>query len=196
MLSDKFGPKIPIAIGFLLLIFSFIWTAFFVESSIGVLFLGLLAFGFGIPLVFTPSYASAMGAIPQTKAGSAFGTIATIRSLSATLGVAVLGAFIDTTQLKSLQKFAQENPATKTLDPSLLENIIAGAQLAKEYLQTLSTQQSQIILNYYRESQVQSFFYTHLVLAGLLVISLILVFMLYHRKSAHQLPEAPAEGWD
>lgn len=196
MLSDKFGPKIPIATGFLLLIFSFIWTAFFVHSSLGVLFLGLLAFGFGIPLVFTPSYASAMGAIPQAKAGSAFGTIATVRSLSATLGVAVLGSFIDATQLKSLQTLAQENPATKTLDPSLFSNIIAGAEQAKEYLQTLSTQQSQILLNYYREAEVQGFFYTHLALAGLLIISLSMVFMLYHRKSTHHLPEGPAEGWD
>jgi len=196
ILSDKFGPKIPIAIGFLLLIFSFIWTAFFVHSSLGIFFLGLLAFGLGIPLVFTPSYASAMGAIPPTKAGSAFGTIATVRSLSATLGVAVLGSFIDTTQLKSLQKLAQENPATKNLDPSLLENIIAGAQQAKEYLQTLSAQQSQILLSYYREAEVQGFFATHLVLAGLLILSLSLVFMLYHRKSAHHLPKGPAEGWD
>lgn len=196
MLSDKFGPKIPIAIGFLLLIFSFIWTAVFVHASIGVLFLGLLAFGFGIPLVFTPSYASAMGAIPQAKAGSAFGTIATVRSLSGTLGVAMLGSFIDTTQLSSLQKLAQENPATQSLNPSLLENIIAGAQQAQAYLQTLTSQQSQILLTYYQEAEVQGFFITHLVLAGLLVISLGFVFMLYHRKSTHHLPEGPAEGWD
>lgn len=196
MLSDKFGPKIPITIGFLFLIFSFTWTAFFFQSSIGILFMGLLAFGLGIPLVFTPSYASAMGAIPPSKAGSAFGTIATVRSFSATLGVAVLGAFIDMTQLKTLQSLAIENPKTQAVSPSLLQNMIAGAKPAKEYLHNISSEQSSILLGYYRQADEAGFFKTHLALAGLLILSMVLVFFLYHRKSKHQLPEMPAEGWD
>ncbi len=196
MLSDKFGPKIPITIGFLLLIFSFIWTAFFFQSSLGILFIGLVTFGLGIPLVFTPSYASAMGAVPQTKAGSAFGTIATIRSFSATLAVAVLGAFIDTTQFNTLQSLAQENPKTQMIPSSLLQNMIAGAQQAKEYLRDLSSEQGSILLRYFYKAEEAGFFYTHLGLAGLLSIALILVFFLYHRKSKHQLPDMPAEGWD
>ena len=196
MLSDKFGPKFPISVGFILLIFSFIWTAVFVESSLTLLFTGLLAFGFGIPLVFTPSYASAMGAIPPTKAGSAFGTIATIRTLSATLGVAILGTFIDFTQLKSLKALALDHPETRSISPTILENIIAGSQQAKAALSTLSSGQSRAILNFYREAQGKGFFLTHLALAGLLIIAFVLVFMLYHRKSKHQLPEGPAEGWD
>ncbi len=196
MLSDKYGPKIPITTGFLLLIFSFIWTAFSFESSLGVFFIGLLTFGIGIPLVFTPSYASAMGAIPAAKAGSAFGTIATVRSFASTFGVAVLGTFIHSTQLRTLQSLAQENPKTEALSPSALSNIVMGTGQAKAYLKTLSSEQSSIIMGYYRRAEEAGFYWTHLTLACLLAIALIFVFFLYHRKSKHQLPEGPAEGWD
>lgn len=196
MLSDKFGPKIPISMGFLLLIFSFIWTPLFINSSLFLLFLGLLAFGFGVPLVFTPSYASAMGAIPPTKAGSAFGTIATVRSLASCLGVAILGAFINTLHVDVLQDLAQQDPLTQSLDPALLGNVAAGGELAKNYLATVTPQQAQTILRYFIDAQEDAFLYTHLAIACLLAISFVLVFLLYHRKSAHKLPETPSQGWD
>jgi EmrB/QacA subfamily drug resistance transporter len=196
MMSDKFGPKLPIAAGFLLLIFSFIWTAFFVHGSLAILFLGLVAFGCGVPLVFTPSYASAMGAVPQAKIGSAFGTIATIRTLAGTLGVAMLGAFIDLIQLRSLKTLALGNPKTSSTSSSVLQNIAAGAQQAKESLSALSSGQSEILLHYYRDAEFTGFFFTHLALAGMLIIAFIFVFILHHRKSKHELPAGPAEGWD
>jgi EmrB/QacA subfamily drug resistance transporter len=196
ILSDKFGPKIPIAIGFLMLIFSFVWTAAFVLSPLPIFLIGLLAFGIGIPLIFTPSYASAMGAIPPTKAGSAFGTIATVRSLAASLGVALMGAFIDTVQLSSLETLAGENPQTSSLDPSIFKSIVAGGGQAPAALASVTPQQSKTLLTYYREAEVQGFIYNHYALAGLLVIALVFVFILYHRKSFHHLPDSPAEGWD
>ena len=88
-LADHFGPKKPITIGFILLILSFVGMVFFVDNF-SMVIVSLLAFGIGIPLIFTPSYSSAMGAIPPQKAGAAFGVLATVRSLGATLGVALI----------------------------------------------------------------------------------------------------------
>ncbi len=154
-LSDKFGPKLPISLGFMSLICSFLWVGLLVQSSLPILLLGLLAFSFGVPLVLTPSYSSAMGAVPPKKAGIAFGTIATIRALGGTLGVAMIGSLINNIESVSLHKSQNQHLA-----------ILDG------------------------------FVYSHLILALLLAIAFIFVFFLHHRKSAHKLPETPAEGWD
>ena len=102
-IADRFGSRLPIALGFILLIYSFFWVSFFKSASLEVLIVGLLAFGVGIPFILTPSYSAAMGAIPPTKRGIAFGTLATGRSLSASLGVAVIGSMIYNFQLSSYE---------------------------------------------------------------------------------------------
>lgn len=193
-LSDKLGPKFPISLGFILMTFSFIWTPIFIDSSLAMLMIGLVAFGCSLPLVLTPSYASAMGAIPSSKAGSAFGTIATIRSLSASLGVAVLGAFIDGLQMKSLTNLAEANPLTKNLNSTVLDKIITGS--SNQILKTLPAPQASLLSDFYQEAQVASFLTSHWTIAALLVIVFVIVFLLYHRKSKHRSPEFPPEGWD
>ncbi|MBI2742864.1 MAG: MFS transporter [Chlamydiales bacterium] len=189
-LSDRFGPKLPIALGFLLLIYSFFWLAFFESASLGMLLCGLIAFGFGIPLIFTPSYASAMNAIPRTKTGVAFGMIATVRYLGGTLGVAAIGALIDHVELASL---TAKNAETKILSPSLIEELISGTERASE-ISTLPN--SSAILEWLKQARLDGFFYSHFVLGCLLILALAIVFLLYHRKASHQLPKTPAEGWD
>ena len=91
-IADRYNPKLPIAIGFSLLIYSFAWSAFFVDGSLTMILLGFFAFGFGVPLIFTPSYSAAMGSIPPTKAGVAFGIIATLRAIGGSLGIAILSS--------------------------------------------------------------------------------------------------------
>lgn len=94
-LLDKVGPKIPIGCGYILLIASLFWIAFTIGSSLPLLLPGLIAFGVGISLILTPSYATAMNAVPPSKSGIAFGTIQMIRSLASALGVATIGSFFD-----------------------------------------------------------------------------------------------------
>lgn len=93
-LTDKVNPKLPIALGYILLVFSFFWLAIFSTPTLPGLFLALLAFGIGIPLVFTPSYTTAMSAVPPQKMGLAFGMVSTLRNLAATIGLALIGLFV------------------------------------------------------------------------------------------------------
>ncbi|MES2273754.1 MAG: hypothetical protein V4487_06145, partial [Chlamydiota bacterium] len=162
----------------------------------GLLFIGLFAFGMGVPLIFTPSYSSAMGTVPPQKAGIAFGILSTIRSLSATLGVAVIGSFATNIQFRSFKKLIYANQETEMLDPSFLESLSSATENSKEYLNTLSEEQSQIVHRFFKESEITGFFWSHLGLAFVLIVAFGFVFVLYHRKSAHHLPEMPAEGWD
>ena len=184
LLSDRFGPKLPISIGFLLTIFSFIWVPVFVQSPLGILFLGLLAINIGLPLVFTPSYASAMTSVPPKKAGVAFGTITCLRYLGGSVGVAAIGSFIENIEAFSFHRLA---PAAS------FDSVVSGgpealAAIPEAIRPEVSSALSRALLD--------GFFYTHLAIAGLAILAFAAVFVLYNRKSAHRLPDAPAEGWD
>lgn len=196
MLSDRFGPKIPIGIGFILIIYSLFWVGFFNQSALWIILIGLFVFAIGIPLIFTPSYSSAMSSIPPKKSGIAFGTITTVRSLSASFGVAAIGCFIENVQWNSFQKLIYENGKTKTLDPSFLEGLSLGSQSSYKTLASIPSEKANLILGFLKESQVDGFFYSHVCLGLLLIIPFVIVFILYSRKSLHKLPESPAEGWD
>ena len=192
-IADKSGAKIPVVLGFLLLIFSFFSAAFFVEDALWILLIVFSAFGVGVPLILTPSYSSAMSSIPPTKAGTAFGVLATVRALSSTLGVAIITAFAKQVQGHSFEKKIEGNPATKVLESSLIENLSIGI---KGSLESIPGEQRSFVTEYIKESQIRGFFVLHLALGFALLIALVFVFVLYHRKASHHPPEAPAEGWD
>ena len=192
ILSDRFGPKFTLSIGFSCLIFSFIWVAFFIKSSLAMILIGFFAMGFGIPLVMTPSYSSAMGAIPPQKAGSGFGTIATIRSLGSCMGIALIGSLIDNIEFFSFKKGVEN----EHLDPLVMKKIVSEGIEGETVLKTLPSGIQQDTLNALFKAQYDGFFFIHLILGVMLIAAFIAVFLLYHRKSKHQLPKAPAEGWD
>ncbi len=192
-LADRFTPKLPLSLGFILLIGSFFWLSFFIEGSFGEIFAGLLAFSTGIPLIFTPSYASAMGTVPPKKAGLAFGVLGTTRALAGTLGVAIISSFAYHTQFLSFEKLAAENPKTAIMSPSFLETIAKKGPAAQE---VLSSAQAKIVPHLFKESQIEAFSLTHIIMGFILIIAFACVFVLYNRKASHHPPESPAEGWD
>ncbi len=153
-LSDRFGSKLPIAIGYVSLIISFVWFGFFPTPGLASLLIALIAFGIGLPSILTPSFASAMSSVSLEKAGVAFGVILTLRMLGGTIGLALINLFVSAVQ---------------------------RSQMAAKGLQAAS---------------IATFSALHFALALLILLSFAATFVLYNRKSAHQLPETPAEGWD
>ena len=188
-LADRFGPKVPLAIGFALLGGSFFWLAFVIQGTMAPIVIGLLAFGIGVPMVFTPSYASAMSAVPTTKAGLAFGVIATTRAFAASLGVAVISSFAYWVQFRSMQTQILSNPATANLNLASLEDYAISQE-------SLSAGRWQIVQEALHSSQIDGFVSTHLFMGFAVFIAFVLVFVLYRRKASHHLPGTPAEGWD
>jgi EmrB/QacA subfamily drug resistance transporter len=183
-LADRFGSKIPIIFGFILLIYSFFWLSFLIESSLPILLIGLFAFGFGVPLILTPSYSAAMGSIPPQKAGSAFGILATTRSLSSTLGVALISLFTKQEQQSSLEVLLKENPLTKDISPSTVKS----ATLSQEQLIAAASSIKQAAMNTFSE--------VHAVLGFALLFAFAFVLLLYRPKASQHLPKTPGEGWD
>ncbi len=98
ILSDRLSPKVPIALGYLLLIFSSFWFAFISLPSFHSILIALIAYGTGIPLIFTPSYSTAISSVPKGKAGTASGIVATLRNTGGTVGLALIHLFVSTDQ--------------------------------------------------------------------------------------------------
>ena len=178
-LSDRFSPKIPIAIGYVLLIFSFALFALAPAPTFPILLLGLLPFGMGVSLVFTPSYSHALNTVPKAKLGIAMGTLATTRTFSATLGVALIGAFIDAVEESYFQKHAAGLP------PAEIKAIANGSMVPPEMFKSTMI-----------EARILGFSLSHWLLTVLLLIAFAAAMTLYRRKSTHGLPEMPAEGYD
>lgn len=95
-LSDKMTPKLPVALGYLCLIFSFFWLGVYSYPTLTFLLVGFIVFGIGIPFIFTPSYSSAMSAVPRHKIGVAFGMVTSLRTFASTAGIAFIGALMGT----------------------------------------------------------------------------------------------------
>lgn len=93
-LSDRFGHIFPVFCGYVILIGSFFWFAFFDVPTLLELLVALLAFSVGVSFIFTPSYSSAIASVPSRKAGVAMGMIITLRMLSGTIGLALIHLFM------------------------------------------------------------------------------------------------------
>lgn len=89
-LSDRFGPKLPVAIGYLSLIYTGFFLTFFPTPPLSGLLIALWIFGMGIPFILTPSFASAFTSVPPNKTAIAMGTIITLRMVAGAMGLAFM----------------------------------------------------------------------------------------------------------
>lgn len=92
---DKKGPKMPIAVGSIIILFGMIWlTATAQYQNYWLAFVGFLAYGIGAPFVISPAIAIVLGSVEPMKRGMAAGMLNTMRQLGATLCFAVVGVCI------------------------------------------------------------------------------------------------------
>ena len=93
MIADRVGYRIPLTIGFLLIIFSMVWLICFSGTKNVLVFLpGLLAFGSGMPMVMSPTIALGLSSVSAKKLGSASGLMMTMRQFASTIGLALMTA--------------------------------------------------------------------------------------------------------
>ena len=69
--------------------------------------------------------------------------------------------------------------------------------MGHDFNQGASSEKNEALLSsILKLSQIFGFKVVHLTMGCLLILAFTLVFILYSRKSAHEIPESPAEGWD
>jgi hypothetical protein len=108
--------------------------------------------------------------------------VTTLRNLSATLGIAVIGTILDAVHLVSFQHWVKKNELTRNLDPQLIEGIVYSTDASREQLQALSPAKSQLLTQFLHKAEISGFFYSHLIMAVFLITALGLIFILYNRQ--------------
>lgn len=158
-LLDKKGPRIPISIGFVLVGASLYW---FIQNldikNVWVILSAIIPFGFGIPFIFTPSYATSMGEIPPSRRGAAAGTIGTVRQLGGTLGIAILGTILLNVQGGQFARELKLNVATKEISADKFQGLLSKAPTAMETYDKLSPQAKLYVEKSYIHSYINGFF--------------------------------------
>jgi len=180
---DRFGPKIPVAIGFTLLCFSLIWFVFIAkDSSIHGLLPSLLCFGIGVPFVFTSSSVACLNAVPAEKRAITSGLLTLSRQFSATLGLAVFGtANMQWTNWRFTQ-FVKEQSSHENFDPARFDGLLSHNPNALNALQEVPPDVAAIIQESLRNASISGFYLINLAAAMIALIGLLITLKWMRKK--------------
>ncbi|MBS3904929.1 MAG: MFS transporter [Simkania sp.] len=182
-LSDRFGQKLPIMLGFLLAIFGLTWFVCVPTPSTPLLLLPfILPFGCGIPLILIPSGTLIMSSLPPLKRGVAIGMNSTLRQFSATLGLAVYGQILLSTQTRWFKDKLLADPSTTHLDPTEFEGLLAHAKPAIKALNALPADIAQTVSHDFLTTYISASTLVNAIGLSVAVIGLALVIFLMKRK--------------
>jgi len=179
ILNDKFGPRMPISIGYVLVLFATIWF-FYSGANATVLSLmpALLTFGGGMAMVMAPAGVSAASSVPDENRGKATGLYMTIRYLGSTIGIAVIGAMIGSLREKEFFALATKRGLTEQFSTADLDAYVnelpPSSSLSPEALQKLEA--------IYQKATVSAFSSAELFAILLAFVALVLV-LLFFKKS-------------
>jgi EmrB/QacA subfamily drug resistance transporter len=94
-ISDRIGPRWPMALGMTLLTGSLLLFATLDEqSTFWNILPGLLVGGFGMAITMAPTTAAAMSSVPVDKAGVGSAVINSMRQVGGSLGIAIMGTLV------------------------------------------------------------------------------------------------------
>ncbi len=94
-LTDRLGPRLPVALGTLLLASSLaLFTQMEVHSHYLTILPGLIAGGIGTGLTMGPTTVAVLSVVPVNDAGVGSGVVNTFRQTGGALGIAVMGAIV------------------------------------------------------------------------------------------------------
>lgn len=186
-LLDKFGPRLPIMIGFFLIASSLIWFTQNIETkNIWRLLSAIIPFGFGIPFIYTPSFATALGEIEPTRRGLASGTVGMLRQLGGTMGLAVIGSLFLNVQFGVFASNLKHSTDTANLNPLEFQGLLSGTPEAKENLQKLSELMQAFVKQSYLNSFVDAFWWINSAAIIVALIGLVLALSLIKKKKKQE----------
>ena len=94
-ISDRIGPRWPMALGMTLLTGSLLlFGTLDAHSSFWDIVPGLVVGGFGMAITMAPTTAAAMSSVPVDKAGVGSAVINSMRQVGGSLGIAIMGTLV------------------------------------------------------------------------------------------------------
>ncbi len=167
---DRFGPRLPVMTGFGLIFFSLSWFSIFLRhENIWLLMPTLFTFGFGVSMIFTPSFVSMMNEVPAEKRGNASGITSTLRQFSSSVGLALFGTLYSSIYFGNLGKFLESHRTTAALSPVQFDGVLSKAPDAVHLLDRLPASDAMYVLASAKTSFLDAFFWINLV-GGLIAL--------------------------
>jgi EmrB/QacA subfamily drug resistance transporter len=139
-ISERVGPRIPIAAGLLLsALGGYLFTLVDANSGYNEIWPAMLVIGAGVGLCLTPINTAAMNAIRRAEHGAAAGVLVTMSGLGMIFGVAVSGAlFQQVKDQKTDELLAKVGVHLSEATERTLEGLLAGAHTANHALHRYS----------------------------------------------------------
>lgn len=174
---DKKGPRLVTSIGSILLILSASWSAIFIwHENYWLLLVGLLLYGFGVPMIISSTMTMTLSAVPVHQRGSASGLMNGARQLGAALGLAVFGSIISNINHLKLSAFLQTQTAIfQHLKIQQISGILSGGGKNQTFMHQLSASDFALLLAKAKSVFTFGFFYVILIMLlagfGILILS-------------------------
>jgi len=184
-IQDRFGPRLPILIGFTLASFCLGWFAIFLQfNNIKNLIPGLFFYGISMALIITPNSTSTLAILPPRKRGLGSGMFYTARYTGGTLGIALFGSMIINVRHFNFASRLAENPATATLSPKLFWGLLANAHDALAQLNALEPHIQTLVKSAFYASYHFAFVVTHIFALSVALIALIISHLTYRNEES------------
>jgi EmrB/QacA subfamily drug resistance transporter len=153
-LIARFGARNLMTFGMALAVVGvFLQTRITASTGYGLLFAAYLVLGIAIGLVYAPMSTAAMTAMPREKAGIAAGVLAMNRILSASLGLALLGALFSHLQADKLHdQLAVHGASLTASDRHDLDGLLAGSDRAHDVVNHLPPSTHALVENVARDT--------------------------------------------
>lgn len=188
ILVDKFGPKLPVSLGFFLLFFSLIWFILVAKkATIYTLFPSLICFGTAAPLVMTPSATTFLKLTPKEKRGLASAFLISWRQFSATLGLAIFGTIYNQWTASNFTKLVENSSNKEKFDPTAFQGLLTQNPSAVEALKQVPPDFAATIKTSLLQASTNGFYLINLCAAGLALIGFFIA-LRWMKKIEEPLP--------
>ncbi len=192
ILTDRFGGKVPVAVGLLLMVVSLYEYRFLsILSESAQILIPVYIRGIGMGLIFSPISAVAISEIPGNKMAQASGLINVLRQIGGSFGVAILSTLFTRRVIFHADTFGQAMSSSSPTFREVASHLAAFATQATGGTVAAALSKGESLLVTYVEKQafVAAIDDVFLVAAVIVGISIIPVLLLRnHRRPARGAP--------
>ncbi len=183
-LRDKYGPRIPMCTGSLLIVLSLIWIGIFSHhQSYAILFPGLLGFGVGMPLMLSGIMVTVMNMVKAEQRGIASAIMNCSRQFGTSIGLAVLAGLLGSLNKWQLGAFLAHSTAPfSSLKEYQIDGLLVQSQRAMQAVSHFSAENLQILKTAATKAYTSAFSITMFVAAFFALITLMLIFKIPRKK--------------
>jgi len=140
-ISDKFGAKYIVMLGMIIMALGSFYIAHFrLDTSVKSLILPFVVMGLGMGLSLSPLTNITLYDAPGDEVGGASGVFSTTRQIGSVMGIAILGAVLQTTMITNISSYIDNLSSLSPQSKEIVKEVINGKDFS------FSDQKSQELL--------------------------------------------------